>query len=206
MQTALGNPQNLSANGPPLALLLRRLAECPPDFLGAPVQNGQGEIHVAAIAHDVLRDLGGAPAPNELGAWNGEGESSEEQLRLVCVACWLLHDDWFQAHSDENMARAAQDWLASDLGDLSLLVETRQWLNDADRREELARRALDALQILPQGETPNQAADRLKTLDSIERQRMILETRRAQERARHIRQEMARKKAEADAAARYGRE
>ena len=35
---------------------------------------------------------------------------------------------------------------------------------------------------------------------------MILETRRAQERARHIRQEMARKKAEADAAARYGRE
>ena len=206
MQTVPDNPQTLSTNGPPLALLLRRLAECPSDFLSVPVQNGSGEIHVAAIAGDVLRDLGGAPAPDELGAWSAEGETSPEQLRLVCVACWLLHDDWFQAHRDENLARAAQSWLASDLGDLSLLVETRQWLNDADRREELARRALTALQILPHGETHNQAADRLKTLDSVERQRMILETRRAQERARHIRQEMARKKAEADAAARYGRE
>ncbi len=62
---------------------------------------------------------------------------------------------------------------------------------DADRREELARRALDALQILPQGESRSQAFGRLKTLDSVER---------------HIRQEMARKKVAADAAARYGRE
>ena len=206
MQTAVENPNTLSANGPPLALLLRRLSECPPDFLAAPVHNNSGEIHVAAIVNDVLRDLGGAPLPEELGAWSGEGETNAEQLRLVCVACWLLHDDWFRAHGDENLARAAQNWLASGLSDLSLLVETRQWLSDTDRREELARRALDALKILPQGETLHQAADRLKTLDSVERQSMILETRRAQERARHIRQEMARKKAEADAAARYGRE
>ncbi len=198
--------QNLNTDGPPLALLLRRLAECPPDFLAAPVQHGQGEIHVAAIVGDVLRDLGGAPLPDELGAWNGAGETSAEQLRLICVACWLLHDDWFQSHGDETLAQKAHNWLASDLGDLSLLVETQQWLSDADRREELARRALSALQILPQGETRNQAADRVKTLDSVERQSMILETRRSQERARHIRQEMARKKADADAAARYGRE
>ena len=147
--------------------MLRRLAECPPDFLAAPLQHGQGEIHVAAIANDVLRDLGGAPSPDELGAWNGENETSTEQLRLICVACWWSHDDWFRAHRDENLALAAQLWLSSDLGDLSLLVETRQWLNDADRREELARRALAALQILPQGESRNQAADRLKTLDSV---------------------------------------
>ena len=198
--------ETLLKDGPPLALLLRRLAECPPDFLAAPVQHGQGELHVAAIANDVLRDLGGAPSPAELDAWNGENEASAEQLRLICVACWLLHDDWFRAHGAEDLACNAQNWLASDLADLSLLVETRQWLSDADRREELARRALAALQILPHGETQNQASDRLKTLDSVERQRMILETRRAQERARHIRQEMARKKAEADAAARYGRE
>ena len=85
-------------------------------------QHGQGEIHVAAIANDVLRDLGGAPSPDELGAWNGENETSTEQLRLICVACWLLHDDWFRAHRDENLALAAQLWLSSDLGDLSLLV------------------------------------------------------------------------------------
>lgn len=191
--------------GPPLPVLLRRLTECPMEFFAAPVINGQGEVHVAAVVCDVLRDLGGAPSTSDLAPFVTQDAGQAARLNLILIACWLLHDDWFLTHREDLWALWAQSWLSNDLSDLSLLVETPQWIADADRREELARRALNTLQLIPQGENPNQAADRLKTLDSVERQRVILETRRAQERARQIREEMARKAAE-EAASRYGRE
>jgi hypothetical protein len=53
--------------GPPLEQLLRRLAECPPDFL--PVADAGEELPVAvpAVVGDLLRDLGeGRPDPRQL--------------------------------------------------------------------------------------------------------------------------------------------
>jgi hypothetical protein len=50
-----------------------------------------------------------------------------------------------------------------------------------------------------------QAADRLNALDSLERDRVIRETRAAEERAQKVREAMAKKKAE-EAAARYSPE
>jgi hypothetical protein len=64
---------------------------------------------------------------------------------------------------------------------------------------------LRALDLRPAGESVVQAQDRLTTLDSVERVRVIKEARAAEERARKIREEMARKAAE-EAAAAYGRE
>jgi hypothetical protein len=78
-------------------------------------------------------------------------------------------------------------------------------INDPDRREELVRLCLKGLGLIPQGESAAQAADRLTTLDSVERDRVIRETRQAEARAREIREAMARKRAE-EAAARYSPE
>ena len=80
-----------------------------------------------------------------------------------------------------------------------------QLVSDPDRREELARLCLRALGLLPAGETAAQAQDRLTTLSTAERQRVIREAREAERRAQKIREAMVKKAAE-EAAAKYMRD
>ena len=192
--------------GPELALVTRRLSEAPPEVMGeAPA------ALVAALVSDALRDLGGEGLTARTAAAlvsNDAAEPGRNRRRWLLLVAWLLRDRAFSsaAHDAPQAASRAHVWLANDLKALSEVLEVGQVFGDADRREEVARRALAALGLRPRGETREQAEDRLKTLDSIERQRVILEARRAQERARLIREEMARKAAAEAAAARYGRE
>jgi hypothetical protein len=194
--------------GPLLETLTRRLAECPADFLAEPRDNsGKGAIHVAAVVYDLVRDLGGAPITKkeaaifELHAKHTRADVN--RLRVVLVACWLLHDPWFR--SRRRFAEDAYMLLATGLDELAAIVQAGQLVADADRREELARICLKSLGLRPAGETAEQSEDRLATLDSVERSRVVREARAAEERARKIREEMARKAAE-EAAAVYGRE
>ena len=193
--------------GPQLESLTRRLAECPADFMAAPRdRGGKGEVYIAAIVFDLLRELGGAPlTPQQLDGFEFKrGDARRERnLRVVLVAAWLLYDPWFRSRS--RFAPAAYELLASGLDDVAAIVPPQAFINDADRREELARLCLQALGLRPAGETESQAADRLTTLDSVERAHVIREARAAEARARQIREEMARKAAE-EAAAVYGRE
>jgi hypothetical protein len=78
-------------------------------------------------------------------------------------------------------------------------------VGDPDRREELVRVCLAELGLRPRGETVAQAMDRLNTLDSVERKRVVDQTREAEARARQIREAMARRAAQ-EAAARYSPE
>ena len=127
--------------------------------------------------------------------------AEENRLRVILVACWLLHDPWFRSRS--RFAEGARRFLATGLDELAEVAQAPQLIADADRREELARLCLKSLGLRPAGESV--AQDRLSTLDSVERSRVIREARAAEERARKIREEMARKAAE-EAAAVYGRE
>lgn len=191
---------------PDLAILTRRLSEAPSEVLGdvpAPI--------VAAVLSDLLRDLGGVGLSARSASALVPGDATPESHNRRCwllIGAWLLRDDSLRALAppSEQAASQAQAWLLGELRALADVLEARQVLADPDRREEVARRALRALGLRPRGESGPQAEDRLKTLDSIERQRVILEARRTQERARKIREEMARKAAEEAAAARYGRE
>jgi hypothetical protein len=132
----------------------------------------------------------------------GDGRK-ERHLRAVLIAGWLLYDPWFRSRN--RFASQAYDFLASGMKDVAAIVPPQAFVGDADRREELARLCLNALGLRPAGETASQAEDRLATLDSVERGRVVREARAAEERARQIREEMARKAAE-EAAAVYGRE
>jgi hypothetical protein len=67
----------------------------------------------------------------------------------------------------------------------------------------LVRRLLHELDLRPAGETAAQAADRLQTLDSAERERVLREAAKAERRAQAVRDAMARAAAQ-DAANRYG--
>jgi len=185
----------VKAQGPPLQSLTHRLAECPPEFLEEP-----GKVDVAAVISDLSGLLGGAMLTGEqLAPFRTNSKSS---LRVALIASWLLADDWFRA---QNVAGPAIQFLAGGLADIAAIVDAPRFVADPDRREELARLCLDVLGFVPEGESEAKAADRLNTLSSVERSRVIHETRVAQERVRQIREAMKKKAAE-EAAAMYGRE
>jgi hypothetical protein len=92
---------------------------------------------------------------------------------------------------------------------LSLHAAARSFYTDPDHREELARTVLARLGYRPAVETPAQAQDRLVSVSTAERQRVVnaarsvekraRETRDAEKRAREVRAALARKAAEESA-------
>jgi len=189
--------------GPPIEHLTRRLAETPADFLENPVPVKGTAVNVAAVVSDLLVDLGGEPLPrlhvNDFGPHRGF-----RFLTTVLVTAWLLHDDWFleAARYSEPVRKL---FASDDLATLAQLVEPKLLVTDPDRREELARTCLAKLNLRPHGESETVARDRLTTLSTVERQRVIREAKEAQERARKIQEEMRRKAAQ-EAAPAWGRE
>jgi hypothetical protein len=99
---------------------------------------------------------------------------------------------------------------------LAQVASAAAFVQDEDRREELVRLCLSGLGLVPDGETPNQAEDRLTALSSVARVRAVAaakeklrlakeEAEREEARARQVREELARKAAE-EAAAKGSRE
>jgi hypothetical protein len=190
--------------GPPLEALTHRLAETPSDFLAEPLVSDKGAVDVAAVVSDLIRDLGGAPfGVDEAAPFTPRSAADVKRLRLVLIASWLLHDAYFIRAA--RYAAAVNEFLQKEPARLTEVVDPAQFVTDPDRREELVRLAMRALDLRPQGESEKQSIDRLATLDSVERVRVIRETRAAQERIRQV-QEAMRKKAAEEAAAAYGRE
>jgi hypothetical protein len=194
--------------GPLLETLTRRLAECPADFLAEPCdKQSKGDVYVAAVVYDLIRELGGAPlTEKQLEAFEfrkSQAKEDRRRARVVLVASWLLYDNWFRYRG--RFASMAYEFLANKLNDVAATVPASAFVSDPDRREELTRLCLNALGLRPAGETEAQAEDRLTTLDSVERVRVVREAREAEARAQRIREEMARKAAE-EAASVYGRE
>ena len=177
----------MSAPGPPIEALTRRLIDTPGDFLADP-----GDVAVPAV----VGDLFGAPLAADQVAELRAGERT--WLRCVLVASWLLAG----LPADPP---AAWRFMAEDLRVLSGHVPADALVDDPDHREELARRALRALDLLPAGETEAQAADRLSALDSVERARVLEATRAAERRAAEVRAAMH-AQAAAEAAAKASRE
>ncbi len=193
-----------SSEPPVLDRLTHRLTECPAEFLAEPRVAGRGRIHVDAVVSDLLVDLGGQPLTvEEAHTFQGASSKDRNLLRLVLVATWLMHDDFFC--EARTVAPAVRDWLRSGLAELAALVSADQFVGDPDRREELVRLGLAALGLRPAGETPAQSADRLKTLSSVERAALIRETKAQIERARELRRKME-EEAAREAAARVTRE
>ena len=195
----------MNDEGPELETLTHRLAECPPEFLLEPRQDKSGVIEVAAIVADYFRRVLGDGLSDDTwhcaGAVHGFARSRQN---LVAIVAWLLEDAWFldRPQLAPGICRLMQ---GDRLGRLSEMVPPETIVADPDRREELVRVCLHALGLRPRGESVAQATDRLTTLDTVERERVVRSTRAAEARARRIREEMA-KKAAQEAAARYSPE
>lgn len=188
----------MNKEGPSLESLTRRIAETPLDFLAEPRIGKSGQIHVAAVVNDLVRELGGALAPDDLSGFAGKDRRADRnRLGMTLIICWMLADEWFRS------ARPGAQELISLLRDEAALlagqVAAGKAVSDPDRREELVRLALARLGYRPEGETTAQAQDRLTTLSSIERARVLRASRAAEERARAIREALAKKAAEESA-------
>ncbi len=198
----------MEREGPVLELLMRRLAECPLDFQKQPLDEaGVGELDVAALVWDAVHELSGKiMQPTELAKFVLDRRRSKQMLshlQVTSAAVWLLYDPWFKGRA--GVAEGVTKFLMHRLPEFATHVRFEELLSDIDRREELARLVLKSFGYRPAGETPTQATERWNVLDSVERARVLQAARKAEERARKIRDEAARKAAE-EAAASYGRE
>lgn len=192
--------------GPQLESLLHRLTECPPEFLMTQKVSGAGpgETNLSAIIQDHFIAMGRPLSEVAFSQFRRDAPAfTQNHLKLIALMVWLLHDEWFLKKPE--LIPHMWSMLSTRLRPLSLVVQAADAVKDADRREELTRTMLAWLSLRPRGETEAQARDRLNTLDSDERQRVLRQTRDAEMRARLIREKMAADAAKA-AAARYSPE
>ena len=188
----------MDREGPILEALTRRVAETPEEFLAEPRVGNIGQVHTAAVVGDLLRLLGHEVQARDLTPFSGgDRRGDRNRLGVTLVLAWLLADEWFVARRPD--AAALLTLLGTTAGELAEQVPATKLVSDPDRREELARVALARLGLRPAGETIAQAQDRLTTLSSAERQRVMRAARAAEERARAIREALVRKAAQESA-------
>lgn len=182
---------------PLLETLTHHLAECPADFLAEPQIAQKGAVNVAAVVNDMLYPFSHEPLTAlQARAWQTVNTNERNRLRLTLVACWLLHGAWLSEITvSPKLVVAIERFLRIEIAQLAEYALADKFVTDPDRREELARLCLKALGQRPAGETEAQAQDRLTTLSTAERQRVIKAAQEAEDRARQIREEMARQAA-----------
>lgn len=194
--------------GPILERLTHRLSDCPPDFLLPPyIGSAEGwhteeAVVVSAVFSDLLLDLGGRPL-NETELAPITRETDTQRLKILLIGCWLLHDPGFR--SARRYATAAYGTLLGLARDLAGHVDPPLLVTDPERREEFVRLCLRGLGLRPKGETETHAADRLLAVSTLERERVVKETRKKLEKAREMAEALRKKEAE-EAAARAYRE
>lgn len=188
--------------GPPLERLMRRIAETPGEFLAEPRIGGTGTVVTSALVGDLLRGAGVPADRSVLDRFSTQRPAERNRLMLAAVVVWLLADDWI---SHAPTPEAMTGLLGDTVTELAATALAQAFVEDAERREELARTALAVLNLLPEGEDKRQAADRLSSVSATERQRLISASRAAEERARLVREALIRKAAE-ESADKYTRE
>ncbi len=127
----------------------------------------------------------------------------DNHWRAIHISVWLLfHQDFAAIPAIENKL---YDFWFTSLSDASEYVKFNEWINDEERAEEMVRLLLNCSEIIPHGENYDEAADKLSSLNSAERHKVLKQSYEAHERIMNIKREMA-EKAAREAANTYGRE
>jgi len=204
----------MKKKGPSIIYLMHRITEIKNVFLREPetkinpktkIKN-KGIINTKAVISDLIFNTGGRFITEEE-AGNfvlNHSRVNRNYLGIILIVCYLLNDNWFIKRTllPEKIISIL---ISNDLKELSRIVSFELFFEDQERREELIRISLKHLNLIPEGETGVKAKDRLNTLDSVERMRIIRKTKNAQKRAQELRAAMARKAAE-EAASKMSRE
>jgi hypothetical protein len=194
----------MNQSGPELETLTRRLADTPPDFMDEPRVAGSGRVAVPALVNDLAGMHGGRAAIEALKGFEGQSARNDRnRLAVAMIGAWLLADSWFLA---QRLDPAALVQILADVAaELAAATPAHRFAADAERREELVRTLLAKFDYRPAGETLAQATDRLSAISATERRRLLEASRAAEQRAREIREALARKVA-AESADKWTRE
>lgn len=194
----------VETEGPALELLVRRVAETPAEFLWPPRVGGVGRLHVAAVVQDLLAQAQQVATLSELDSLGPRAAGAERaHLGVVALLCWLLSAPELQVVARPAPLFVVIVAVASELAREGASAATLR--EDPERREELVRLCLARLGCRPAGESVVVAADRLVAISTAERNRVLAASRAAEERARRVREALARQAAQ-DAADKWSRE
>lgn len=200
--------------GPSVTGLMHRVAEIKNIFLDEPEMKilyskkikNKIRIDTKAVVSDMIFNTGGRFITEQEAEYFilDQSNVNRNYLGIVLIVCYLLNDNWFVKNTliPEKIISLL---ICKNLKELSRIVSFELFFEDQERREELIRIALKHLELIPFGETEVKAKDRLNTLDSVERKRIIKKTMNAQKRAQELRAAMARKAAR-EAASKVSRE
>jgi hypothetical protein len=194
----------MEREGPILESLVHRLTDTPDDFLAEPRIGASAGVDVGAVVADLSRMLEAAIPAEELAAFTGtRPENDRNRLAVTLLLCWLLADDWFK--NAKPTGEQLFTLLHNCASELAAQTPSKKFVSDPERREELARFALARLGFRPAGESRAQAEDRLTSLSAAERARVTQAARMAEQRARTLRESLARRAAQ-EAADKWTRE
>jgi hypothetical protein len=185
----------MEREGPALELLLQRIATTPQEFLAEPRRGNKGSVAVEAVVADLLwqRQVRVDVARLER-CWK---EVPRNARAVALLMCWVLADERLVQETIDSAALA--DLFGEGSVRLGKHTPADKFVTDGERREELARFTLKRLGLRPLGESVAQADDRLTSLSAAERARVLEASRAAEERARAVREALARKAAEESA-------
>jgi len=188
----------MKTEGPALESMLRRVMETPQDFLAEPRVGSSAGVGVTAVTGDLWRLLSHRPDPDVLALGMARGVSGDRnRLAVILLLCWFLADETFQ--NQPPRVEELRTLLGEGAEELAAQVTAAKFISDPHRREELVRFSMARLGLRPRGESVSQAQDRLTSLSSAERARVMRASRAAEQRARGIREALARKAAEESA-------
>lgn len=185
--------------------LFTYLKKCPDTYLQPSdffLENGVNSI---ALICDTCRMVSNDFLKYEFNLPTASGLKSvdDNHWRAIHISAWLLsHPDFVNSPSIED--KLYHFWF-EELVQASRYVKYNEWIADDERAEEMVRLLLHCCEIIPNGENNEEAADKLSSLSSVDRHKVLKESYEAHERIMNIKREMAEKKAR-EAANTYGRE
>jgi len=193
-------------DGPALAALVHRLALAPPDLF-------EPSVAVSALVADVAVSLDGTVLDRRVlraldADLTGPSDQAGHRAPLVGLVCWLVLDPAVPGSAGVRAAASGSlaGWFLRIVEGVQRVLAgqrpDREWVQDADAREELARAVCRLGGVLPAGEGAQTADDRWLAVSSAYQrkvaQSMAVEVARAEELARALAEQKAK-----EAAAQY---
>ena len=166
--------------------LVTHVRKCPDIFLkpSSSIEN-EGLNSVALISdtyrlvcNDFLKKEFKIPSPFNL------AHIDDNHWRAIHISIWLLnHPNFIKSAILED--KLYNFWF-EELSEASLYVNFKKWICDEERAEEMVRLVLHCCEIIPDGENQEEAADKLSSLSSADRQKVLKQSYQAYERIMKI--------------------
>lgn len=185
--------------------LVTYLRKCPDSFLKSSdllLKDGLNSTALICdtyriVSNDFLRTEFNIPTNTDLNL------IKDNHWLAIHISAWLLSHQDFK--NKPLIADKLYDFWFEELREAAAYVKFNEWINDDERAEEMVRLLLNCCEIIPNGENYDEAADKLSSLSSADRHKVLKQSYEAHERIMAIKREMAEKKAR-EAANTYGRE